>query len=150
MNYEEMVDVIYQTTDHEIDTPRSLHWHIGLGFMNKTGRAPAMRTDTQNATAAYEYDERDARRAIASVRLSQVVGQGTGHLASVSREAIRNIVDEAHTGWAFVHKRWDGWTESPDEIPEHAFGEAFIAIPCFVSALEPSTMFQQETGETAR
>ena len=135
--------------DSEQEMAVSLNYWIGNRFMKSTGRNPR--------DLGHPYWSFDIRRAVAYLRVSNLIGAGIGACSADIRERIRQAASHESSGWVVA-----GGTPHNDSelivnwIPDKGIfeftadildrGWPFLAVPCHVNLLGSSPR-QETTGD---
>jgi len=119
----------YSMSTREDTQSQVLHRWIGERYMHEIG--------TQRGSGnPIEYTSKDLRRAIAYLRIVNLIGAGVGREANVMRERVREVASWHTNGWVMVVDGEVFHTDDTDVIwysIDH--GHSYLIVPCWVGLL---------------
>lgn len=142
-NLVDVIDVNGFNRTYWRNNPAGLHVAIGLDHDKHAGSGVPI-----------DYTEEEARKVIAFLRLSLMLGPGVGrqNTAAKTLSALRDMAGGYDIGWVVGVFGDDGHTlvthtESTEIIQEMAYiGGPFIVLPCTVLGLDSATVAHQTGG----
>lgn len=117
------------TITYDGSTSQVVHRWMGEKYMHEIGAHAG-------SGNPIEYTGKDIRRAVAYLRVINLIGAGLGREAMRMRERVRDIASWHTNGWVIVVNGTAWWTDDTDviwlAIDE---GETFLLVPCYVELL---------------